>query len=139
MGTIKILGKILKGISSIKINNGTIVVDNNSFNFDEKVINIEVIEGTINNIQSKFSINITGDVGKHVDAGGSVKCNNVGGNVDAGGSVTCGHIYGYADAGGSIRCTSIKGNVDADGSVKYKDTPNTYRNVNYDSYHSEKF
>lgn len=65
-------------------------------------VEIRVVEGTVENLQSDSSISC-GNVEGNVDAGGSVQCGNVGGSVDAGGSVQCGSVNGDVDAGGSIR------------------------------------
>ena len=66
-----------------------------------KIMEIRIIEGTIENVRSDMSVTCN-DVTGNVDAGMTVNCGNVGGNVDAGMSVNCGNVNGDVDAGMSI-------------------------------------
>ena len=102
---------------TIVTKNGKIFIDGVEAEGAKDVVDIHV-EGNVGSIKCRGSVDVSGDVEKSVDAGGSVTCGNVGGSADAGGSVNCGNVTGNADAGGSVNCGNVGGDVDAGGSVK---------------------
>ena len=57
---------------------------------------------------------------EHLDAEGSVTCEEVQGNVSAGGSVECGDVGGIVQAGGSVHCGKVGGMIQAGGSVHHR-------------------
>ena len=78
----------------------------------EGVIELKVIDGTVENITSSASVT-AGDVTGDVNADMSVTCGNVGGNVDAQMSVNCQDVSGNAKAGMSITARDITGKANA--------------------------
>ncbi len=79
------------------------------------------IDGKPNSIHAEqFNVDVHGNVGTYVNAGGNVKAVSVGIYVDAGGSVSVtGNVGGKVDAGGNVTLTgNVTGNVDAGGNVK---------------------
>lgn len=118
MARITIDGHSIVG-NNITIRNGVVTVDGSVVGRDatNPIVEVRVLEGCIENIQSDASVTCQ-DVGGNVDAGGSVRCGNVGGSVDAGGSAQVGNVQGNVDAGGSVSASSVTGRVDAGGSVR---------------------
>lgn len=102
MGTVTINGVTYTG-NNICIRGNHVTIDGvTQTDKLSGVVEVRVIEGTINKLESDASISC-GDVAGSVSAGGSVQCDAVGGNVSAGGSVQCDDIGGNCVAGGSIR------------------------------------
>jgi hypothetical protein len=98
----------------ITINSKTISVDGKTvFDSAEGVVELRILEGTVEKIDSSCSVTIDGPVGGDVRAGMSVTCGDVAGKVDAEMSVNCGNIGGNADSGMSITARDIMGNADA--------------------------
>lgn len=65
------------------------------------VVEVRILEGTVNNLKSDASISC-GNVGGDVHASGSVQCDNVKGSINAGGSVQADDVGGSINAGGSV-------------------------------------
>lgn len=111
--------------SSISIVGTKIMLDGKEYNPErestEPVLSI-TIEGNVESIKvDRGDVNVNGNVGGHINAGGTVGCGDVAGTVESGGSVTCRDVTGYVDAGGSVTCHNIQGDVEAGGSVKCDD------------------
>ena len=90
---------------NISITNGQVIVDgvpqpDNNLN---KVVEVRILEGTVQNLKSDASIT-AGLVMGNVQAGNSVSCDDVNGSIQAGNSVTCGKVGGSVIAGGSVTC-----------------------------------
>ncbi|MED3976112.1 hypothetical protein P4639_22200 [Priestia megaterium] len=114
---ININGKTYVG-KSIQISNGKVMSDDLS---QGKKIEVNVTgEFNGNLLVAEGDVNVNGDIGGNVNAGGSVSCDDVRGNVDAGGSVTCDDVGHYVSAGGSVSCDDISGSVMAGGSVRHR-------------------
>jgi hypothetical protein len=104
MARIVINGREFTG-SSVSVHNNRVIIDG-KVQDDELsgVVEIRVIEGIIDRLET--------------DA--SVTCGEVRGGVNAGGSVHCGNVTGSVTAGGSVKCDKIGGSVIAGGSVKMR-------------------
>lgn len=102
MAKITIDGRTFEG-DCVSIINGTVVIDGASqggtLNGD---VRLEIV-GTLTNLKTDASVNMTGQIKGDVEAGGSVRCDDVGGNVNCGGSVSCDDVGGDVTAGGSVR------------------------------------
>jgi hypothetical protein len=118
MAKIMIDGDLVEG-KNITVKNGKVIIDGiEKMGFgDVKIIELRILEGVVENIDSDGSVSAL-DVAGRIDCGGSVTCGNVGGNVDAGGSVDCQDVAGDVDAGGSVNCETIRGKLVAGGSVR---------------------
>lgn len=75
------------------------------------------ISGDALNVQSAFDVEVEGEVGGNISAGGDVDCSGVGGDVQAGGSVDCERVLGHVKAGDDVSCDNVEGNVSAGGDV----------------------
>ncbi len=102
MGSITIDGRTFEG-DVVSIIGGEVIVDGvtQDGTLTGKV-SLE-IKGTLDNLTTDASVNMTGQIKGNVEAGGSVRCDDVGGNVIAGGSVNCDDVGGKITAGGSVR------------------------------------
>jgi len=102
MARIVINGREFTG-SSVSIRNNTVIIDGKVQDDDiSGVVEVRVIEGIIDRLETDASVNC-GDVKGGVSAGGSVHCGNVAGSVTAGGSVKCDKVGGNITAGGSVK------------------------------------
>ncbi len=96
-------------IDGREINGRTVVIRNGAVSIDGKpvdgtlsgVVEIRVLEGSIENLQSDCGIQC-GDVSGNVTAGMSVTCGDVEGNVSSNMSVNCGNVSGSVSAGMSV-------------------------------------
>lgn len=116
MGIVRINGKTYQG-NNVSIINGVVKVDGviQESNVNG-VVEIRVLEGTIENLTTDASVTCQAVTG-NVEAGGSVQCATVGGSVDAGGSIKCGDVGRDVDAGGSVQCGKVTGRIDSGGST----------------------
>lgn len=105
MNSVTINGKTYRGSSSISVSNGVVKIDG-------KVIDHGKTTGGI------LEVHVTGTLG-HLEADGSVVCNDVTGDVQAGGSVSCDNVGGTVQAGGSVSCDNVGGSIMAGGSVSH--------------------
>lgn len=105
MNSVTINGITYKGSKSIRVENSTVYIDGKKVDHGE----------TKNSI---LEIHVTGTLG-HLEADGSVTCNDVHGDVQAGGSISCDNVGGTVQAGGSVSCDNVAGSVLAGGSVSY--------------------
>lgn len=105
-------GDIIAG-RSITIIGNRIIVDGNEVTgeFGGKV-ELHILEGVVDTIESDGSVNAR-EVTGNITSGGSVNCDAVKGNVTAGGSVNCDDVGGSVKAGGSVNCDDIGGSVTA--------------------------
>lgn len=103
MATFSINGISIQAGRNITINGDKVMIDGvlHADIEPRTIMEIRIIEGTIENVRSDMSITC-GDVTGNVDAGMTVNCGNVGGDVDAGMSVNCGSVGGDVDAGMSV-------------------------------------
>jgi len=123
MGTITINGKTYSG-NSIQVSGNAVYIDGKLADEEgdstTRIVKI-IVEGDLVSVNAeRGSVEVRGDVGTFVKAGGSVACKNVGGDADAGGSINCGNVSGDVDAGGSVNCGSVGGDIDAGGSVRHR-------------------
>lgn len=102
MNTVTINGQTFTSSGSITIRNGRVIIDGREM-LEVNASTQIVINGTIGNLDTDLSVNVSGKVEGNITAGGSVNCDDVGGSVNAGGSVNCDDVGGNITAGGSIR------------------------------------
>jgi hypothetical protein len=102
---ISINGKVFKNGRSVSVINSHVIVDgieiSGDRNLPENILEIRVIEGTIEELKTDVSVSCL-DVAGNIEAGGSVSCDKVGGDVHAGGSVSCDEVGGSIYAGCSV-------------------------------------
>lgn len=106
MNKITINGKTFTGVGSVTVSNNRVMINGKSVDYgkaEDGILEVKVLEGTI----------------EHLEADGSVVCNDVRGSVQAGGSVSCKSVGGTIQAGGSVNCGEVGGSVIAGGSVSY--------------------
>ena len=85
---------------NIVINGKRIMVDGKLITDEaEGVVELRIIEGTVENITSDASVTVEGNVAGDVSAKMSVTCGDVAGNAKAGMSLTARYISGKATAG----------------------------------------
>lgn len=110
---ININGKQYTG-NSITIRNGQVIIDGQSVNFDDKVINISV-EGSIDSVNVDYcsSLSVKGDVKTLTTSSGDVVVGNVtmiktsSGDVEVSGNVS-GDI---STVSGDVECGHVAGKV----------------------------
>ncbi|RYD62403.1 MAG: hypothetical protein EOP83_14680 [Verrucomicrobiaceae bacterium] len=110
MATIKI-GKLTVTGEEVIITGNAVSVDGEALSQSEAekaflipgVVNITLIDGTLQNLTTDGTVNVAGNVKGNITAGNSINCEAVGGNVEAGNNIRCGRIGGSATAKGSIR------------------------------------
>jgi hypothetical protein len=99
---ISINGRVFSG-QNVNIAGGHVYINGVRQDGDklEGVVEVRILEGSVENLQSDASITC-GNVGGNVHAGGSVQCDNVKGSINAGGSVQADDVRGSINAGGSV-------------------------------------
>lgn len=105
MNSVTINGKTYTGLKSISVRNNTVIIDG------KKVDHGKVENGIL-------EVHVTG-VLEHLEADGSVTCENVHGDVQSGGSVHAGDVGGTVQSGGSVHCGRVGGSIMAGGSVSH--------------------
>ncbi len=105
MNSVTINGKTYKGSGSIVVKNGVVKIDG------KRIDHGKTEDGIL-------EVHVTGILG-HLEADGSVECDDVHGDVMSGGSVSCDDVRGSVQAGGSVSCDNIGGAVMAGGSVSH--------------------
>lgn len=84
--------------------------------------NIEIkIEGDAIDIQSNFSVSISGKVEGDVTAGNNVSCGGVNSGVTAGNNVSCGGVNGNITAGYNVSCGGVNGSLTAGNDISCGD------------------
>jgi hypothetical protein len=113
--TITINGKTFRG-NSIQISKGSVIIDGEFQETDEKIINITV-EGNIENLETDYTnqIKITGDVGRVKSSSGDVDIvGNVNGpiNSSSGDIEIDGNVIGDVEtSSGDVKCKDVTGSV----------------------------
>lgn len=106
MGTVVINGATYSG-NNIVVKNDKVIIDGVevSKGHTTSPLNIKV-EGKIESLKADGNVEVRGEVGGDVLAGGNVECHNVGGDIQAGGNVRGLSVSGDVMAGGNVH---IKG------------------------------
>jgi len=97
-----------------------IVVEGQVGKLDVEHGNVEVHGDVAGNVECGGSCQVTGSIGRDLDAGGSVQCGDVMGNVSAVMSVNCLNVGGDVDASGNVCCGKVGGTAECGGSNRHE-------------------